>query len=173
MIRGVGLRSYGDYFFVDYPQRPGLSHGESWCYFREGERFRLFASLDEGPGYTLFRYEVGSGLLEIRRDCAGLRCGGDFHALDLFYAEGGEKEVFDAWFAALGVQPRTRQRLAGYTSWYNRYQDISEESIEQDLKGCAEQLRPGDLFQIDDGWEPAVGDWLEPDGKKFPKGMKV
>ena len=173
MIRGVGLRSYGDYFFVDYPQRPGLSHGESWCYFREGERLRLFASLDERPGYTLFRYDVGSSLLEIRRDCRGQRCGGDFHALDLFHAEGGEQEVFDAWFTALGVQPRTRQRLAGYTSWYNRYQDISEESIEQDLQGCASLLRPGDLFQIDDGWESAVGDWLEPDGKKFPKGMKA
>ena len=173
MIRGLGLRSYGDYFFVDYPQRPGLTHGESWCYFREGERFRLFASLDERPGYTLFRYDVAEGRLEIERDCALLRCGGDFHALDLFYAEGGEKEVFDAWFAALGVRPRTRQRLAGYTSWYNRYQDISEESIGQDLRGCAGRLRPGDLFQIDDGWEPAVGDWLEPDAKKFPHGMKA
>ena len=173
MIRGLGLRSYGDYFFVDYPQRPGLTHGESWCYFREGERFRLFASLDERPGYTLFRYDVAEGRLEIERDCEGLRCGGDFHALDLFYAEGGEKEVFDAWFAALGVRPRTRQRLAGYTSWYNRYQDISEESIGQDLRGCAGRLRPGDLFQIDDGWEPAVGDWLEPDAKKFPHGMKA
>ncbi|MBR3474351.1 MAG: alpha-galactosidase [Oscillospiraceae bacterium] len=173
MIRGLGLRSYGDYFFVDYPQRPGLTHGESWCYFREGERFRLFASLDERPGYTLFRYDVAEGRLEIERDCALLRCGGDFHALDLFYAEGGEDQVFDAWFAALGVRPRTRQRLAGYTSWYNRYQNISEESIGQDLRGCAGWLRPGDLFQIDDGWEPAVGDWLEPDAKKFPHGMKT
>ena len=173
MIRGLGLRSYGDYFFVDYPQRPGVSHGESWCYFREGERFRLFASLDERPGYTLFRYDVSRGLLEIRRDCAGLRCGGDFHALDLFIAEGGEDQVFDAWFDALGVRPRTRERLAGYTSWYNRYQDISAESIRQDLLGCETLLRPGDLFQIDDGWEPAVGDWLEPDRKKFPEGMKA
>ena len=173
MVRGLGLRSYGDYFFVPYPQRPGLTHGESWCYFRRGERFRLFASLDERPGYTLFRYDAGEGRLSIERDCKGLRCGGDFHALDLFYAEGGEEQVFDAWFAALGVKPRTRRRLAGYTSWYNRYQNISEESIRKDLEGCGEMLRPGDLFQIDDGWEPAVGDWLEPDPKKFPRGMKA
>lgn len=31
-------------------------------------------------------------------------------------------------------------------------------------------LCPGDLFQIDDGWEPKVGDWLETDAQKFPMG---
>ncbi len=173
LVRGLGLRSYGDYGFVDYPQRPGLTHGESWCYFREGERFRLFASLDERPGYTLFRYDANEGLLTIQRDCVGLCCGGDFHAFDLFTAEGTEKEVFDAWFAALGVKPRTAEPIAGYTSWYNRYQKISQKSILQDLRGCEGMLRPGDLFQIDDGWEGAVGDWLEPDRRKFPDGMRA
>ncbi len=171
MVRGIGLRSYGDYFFVPYPQKPGVTHGESWCYFREGERFRLFASLDERPGYTLFRYDVSAGILQIERDCRGLRCGGEFHALDLFCARGGEQQVFDAWFRALGVQPRTTRKLAGYTSWYNRYQKISQRTILSDLRGCEELLEPGDLFQIDDGWEKAVGDWLEPDAAKFPDGM--
>ena len=173
LIRGLGIRSYGDYDFVDYPQRRGVTHGESWCYFREGRRFRLFASLDERPGYTLFSYDVASGLLTIQRDCGGLGCGGEFHALDLYYGAGDESTVFDGWFHALGVKPRTGKRLAGYTSWYNRYQDISEKSIENDLLGCVGRLSPGDLFQIDDGWESAVGDWLEADGRKFPKGMKA
>ena len=146
MVRGIGLRSYGDYFFVPYPRKPGITHGESWCYFREGERFRLFASLDEHPGYTLFRYDAGLGKLFIGRDCGGLRCGGEFHALDLFYAQGGEEQVFDAWFDALGLRPRTLRRLAGYTSWYNRYQKISRDSILSDLRGCGELLQPGDLF---------------------------
>ncbi len=173
LVRGVGLRSYGDYNFVSYPQRPGITHGESWCYFREGERFRLFASLDERPGYTLFRYDANAGLLTLERDCGGLRCGGDFHAFDLFCAEGTEQEVFDGWFAALGIKPRTPEPLAGYSSWYNRYQKISQESILRDLRGCKGMLRPGDVFQIDDGWERAVGDWLEPDGRKFPDGMRA
>ena len=29
-----------------------------------------------------------------------------------------------------------------------------------------------DRFQIDDGWEPKVGDWLETDTQKFPHGLK-
>ena len=28
------------------------------------------------------------------------------------------------------------------------------------------------MFQIDDGWEPKVGDWLETDAQKFPHGLK-
>ena len=171
LIRKLALRSYGDENFVSYPQKPGVTHGVSWCYFREGERFRLFASLDERPGYTLFRYDAVAEELTIQRDCAGLRCGGDYPALDLFSAEGTEEQVFDAWFDALGVRPRTSQRIAGYSSWYNRYQKISQKTILRDLEGCAAQLQPGDLFQIDDGWEPAVGDWLEPDRRKFPDGM--
>lgn len=168
-----GLPSYGDYSFVDYPNRPGLTHGESYCYFRDGDRFRLLASLDERPGYTLFQYESAVETLSIRRDCAGLDCGGSFPAFDLFYAEGSETEVFDAWFAALGIRPRTAEPIKGYSSWYNRYEDISQQSILSDLNGCADSLEPGDLFQIDDGWEGAVGDWLEPDYVKFPDGMKA
>ena len=46
---------YGDYHCADYPNRRGQFHGFSYCYFRQGERFRLIASLDERPGYTIFR----------------------------------------------------------------------------------------------------------------------
>lgn len=172
LVNYFGMDRYGDYFFVDYPQKRGVLHGESWCYFRRGERFRLIASLDERAGYTMFRYEAEPGMLRISRDCAGLRCGGEYKVFELFFAEGGEAEVFDAWFAAMDIKPRTLRELAGYSSWYNRYQNISEASIRQDLAGAATLLRPGDLFQIDDGWEPYVGDWLTTDAKKFPVGLK-
>ena len=171
-VRYNGLDRYGDNYFVPYPEKPGLTHGESWCYIRDGERFRLLASLNERPGYTLFSYDANSGELTIRRDCAGIFCGGAYPVFDLYYAEGTEREVFDGWFAAMGVTARTQEKIAGYSSWYNRYQDISEKSILDDLRGCAEVLRPGDLFQIDDGWEPFVGDWLETDAEKFPRGLK-
>ena len=172
-VERFALDRYGDYHFVEYPQKRGRFHGFSYCYFRLGERYRLVASLDERPGYTIFRYDAGTSTLSVERDCAGVQCGGTFHAFDLFFAEGTEDEVFDAWFKALGIKPRTAKKVAGYSSWYNRYQDISEQSILDDLSGCADLLRPGDLFQIDDGWEPFVGDWLEPDRKKFPHGMKA
>lgn len=173
LVEHFGMDRYGDYHFVDYPRRAGLTHGESWCYFRRGEDFRLIASLSERAGYTLFAYDAHENRLTVRRDCAGIECGGEYPVFELFFAEGGEDAVFDAWFAAMGIKARTQVKLAGYSSWYNRYRNIDEDSISDDLVGCAELMRAGDLFQIDDGWEPAVGDWLEADGKKFPLGMKM
>lgn len=164
---------YGDYHFVDYPNKPGNFHGFSYCYFRRGDRFRLIASLNERLGYTVFRYDSGKSLLTIERDCAGVEhMGGELPAFDLYFAEGSEKEVFDGWFSAMGVSPRTDKFLAGYSSWYNRYEDITQETIVSDLKGCKALMSPGDLFQVDDGWEPHVGDWLKPDPVKFPADMK-
>ena len=172
LVNKFGFDRYGDYHFVDYPNRPGVTHGFSWCYFRRGGRFRLIASLDENPGYTMFRYDADHGELTIERDCGGVACGGEFHAFDLYFAEGTEDEIFDGWFAAMGLQTPAARPLKGYSSWYNRYEDITAEAIRADLAGCRELLVPGDLFQIDDGWEPAVGDWLEADAKKFPQGLK-
>lgn len=80
--------------------------------------------------------------------------------------------MFDGWFQAMGIRPRTEKKLAGYSSWYNRYQNITEDIIREDMTGCRSLLCPGDLFQIDDGWEPKVGDWLETDTQKFPHGLK-
>ncbi|MBQ4253825.1 MAG: alpha-galactosidase, partial [Erysipelotrichaceae bacterium] len=102
----------------------------------------------------------------VRRD-------GSFEAFCFYYGEGSEQEVFDGWFKAMDVKPLRREKLFGYSSWYNRYENISQESIREDLAGCKEILKKGDLFQIDDGWEPTVGDWLKADAVKFPQGMKV
>ena len=173
IVNAFSLDRYGDYHFVDYPNKRGVLHGFSYCYFREGDRFLLIGSLDETNGYTLFQYEFNKDLLTIRRDCEGLACEGRFEVFGLFIAEGGEDEVFDAWFEAMGVSPITREPISGYSSWYNRYENISEETITQDLIGCAKVMRGGELFQIDDGWEPAVGDWMESDPVKFPNGMKA
>lgn len=166
-----GLDRYGDYFFVPY--RKGEVHGFSYCYFRKGDTYRLIGSLDETPGYTIFTYNSGAEKLTIRRDCAGVRHkGGAFAAFDLFFAQGNEDAVFDAWFAAMGRKARPCGKLAGYSSWYNRYQNISAASVREDLEGYRKVLTKGSLFQIDDGWEPKIGDWLEADPVKFPQGLE-
>ena len=173
IVNAFSLDRYGDYHFVDYPNKKGRLHGVSYCYFREGEDYLLIGSLDETNGYTLFDLDAKAGKLTISRDCAGLKAEGRFEAFGLFVAEGKEDEVFDAWFTAMGVKRIAAEPISGYSSWYNRYENISEQSIYEDLAGCAKVMKAGELFQIDDGWEPAVGDWLECDEKKFPNGMKA
>jgi alpha-galactosidase len=68
----------------------------------------------------------------------------------------------------------------GYESWYNHYTAITEDIIREDLAGLmvndnlinSYYIKRGKptVFQIDDGWEAAVGDW-EPHAAKFPGGM--
>ncbi len=171
MIDKFALDRYGDYHFVDYPNKKGVLHGISYCYFRDKQFFRLLASLDETPGYTCFSYSCNEKTMTITRDCKGVSSPAEFHAFDLFYAEGTEEEVFDAWFKALDIK-NIQPRIKGYSSWYNHYQDINEQGIRDDLKGAAKVFEPGDLFQIDDGWEPFVGDWETTDKIKFPNGLK-
>lgn len=171
-VSHFSLDRYGDYHFVPYLDRSGILHGFSWMTVRSGDHFRLIGSLDERPGYTIFTYDAKMNFLYLKRDCMDVKCTGDFHAFDLFFAEGTQQEVYDAWFAAMGIHERTDEKLFGYSSWYNRYQDISEAAIMQDLSGCETILKEGDLFQIDDGWEPFIGDWLEENRGKFPQGMK-
>lgn len=76
--------------------------------------------------------------------------------------ENGLREYFGSFHL------RTNQKLFGYTSWYNHYQNINEDIIHQALESADSRFQ---LFQIDDGYETYVGDWLDVDTKKFPNGL--
>ncbi len=172
LVERFSLDRYSDYHFVPYLDRSGILHGFSWLTIRRGDFYRLIASLDESAGYTIFTFDAKSNFLYLKRDCIDVRFAESFDVFDLFFAEGSAEEVYNAWFEAMGVHCRTDRKLFGYSSWYNRYQDIDEACILQDLEGCRTILKEGDLFQVDDGWEPFVGDWLAPDPVKFQMGMK-
>lgn len=172
VVDKYGLDRYGDYDFVSYLNKAGVTHGESWCYFRHGKQFRLLASINEENGYTMFQYDANKSLLTMVKDCVGLEVSGSFPLFEFYYGEGAEKDVFNQWFTYLPRYRIPSEKIFGYSSWYNRYQDICEQTILEDLDGCKKIFEKGDLFQIDDGWEPAVGDWLEEDSTKFPSSMK-
>lgn len=172
VIRKYGLDKSGDEAFTHYGHKRGIFTGYSWAYFRLNNIYHLFGSLDEDPGYTRFIYDANKQVLTMERDVSGVTMDGRYHVLDLFQASGSGKEVFDGWFKELGITSGAAAKLYGYSSWYNRYQDINADAIQDDLAGCNTILKQGDLFQIDDGWEPYVGDWLEADQNKFPGGMK-
>ena len=65
------------------------------------------------------------------------------------------------------------EKLAGYTSWYNYFANIDASTIRRDLDGLISATKglqvskDSEIFQIDDGWQTAVGDW-KIDPVKFP-----
>ena len=41
LIRRFGIDRYGDYFFTPYPNKKGVTHGWSYCYFRFNSNRRI------------------------------------------------------------------------------------------------------------------------------------
>lgn len=61
---------------------------------------------------------------------------------------------------------------AGWCSWYQFFQDIDAKKMRDNLQAAGE-MRPEiplDLFQIDDGFQAQIGDWLE-SSPGFPDGV--
>jgi alpha-galactosidase len=72
--------------------------------------------------------------------------------------------------------PRTQTiPITGWCSWYDLYSYISEQVILERLQGVARvaqsQNLPMRVFQIDEGFTPEMGDWLQV-RPQFPRGMK-
>lgn len=164
----------GDYAFTRYEPRPGFFHSFTYTYLRRGDEFELFGSLSERNGYTVFYSDMEKHIFSVEKDVEGLTISEPYEMFDIVRFVGGYDEVFDKYFAAMSLPAKKRvDRLTGYTSWYNYFQKIDENIILRDLKGLSRARESVNIFQIDDGYEPFVGDWLDYNGRDFPNGMKT
>lgn len=167
------FRSSGDYTFVEYATELGHFHGFSYGYVRRGAQYDLFASLNERTGYTIFRFNAKENTIVVEKDLDGIAINGEYTVLDIVNLQGTMDEVFDKWFALLKIPKATAPVYNGYTTWYNYYPNINDKIVTQDLEALSKVDADIDIFQIDDGYQTNVGDWLSVDAKKFPSGMKV
>ncbi|HKS69508.1 MAG TPA: glycoside hydrolase family 36 protein [Ktedonobacterales bacterium] len=73
--------------------------------------------------------------------------------------------------AELHARP-ARPAPSGWCSWYYYFTGVSEAALNENIAEIARlrETLPLDLFQIDDGYQMAVGDWLSVNDK-FPGGM--
>lgn len=160
-----------DSSFVDYPEKPGVFHSHCYTYIRNRDKVKLFGSLDEKTGYTIFRVKMNENAFTIRKDVYGKETDAPITLLDIACFEGGYDEVFDRYFGMMNMPETRHDALSGYTSWYNYFQNIDERIILRDLDGLDAVQDVVNIFQVDDGYETFVGDWLDPNPKKFPHGM--
>ena len=67
------------------------------------------------------------------------------------------------------------KRITGWCSWYNHYAMIDEATIRAEIASCRDfrdrHAAPLDIFLIDDGFTPEMGDWLDT-RPQFPGGMQ-
>ncbi len=166
----------GDYKFASYG-KTGQFHSYTYVYFRKrGQRnITLYGSKTERQGFTVFQTDMEDSLFTIYKDVEGLKlsAGQEYPVFDIAVLSGDFDEVMDKYFFDfLGFKVPKIKHLAGYTSWYNYFQKINEHIILRDLDGMDCASEEVNIFQIDDGYESAVGDWLIVDEQKFPNGMK-
>ena len=177
IAKKYGFENYGDYPFVKYSGKKGELHGFTFGYIRQDNIINFVGSLDESKGYTILKYSGKNQLLSIEKDCTGLEITKEFEVFDVAFLSGEYDSVFDKWFEMQekyhNFKKTNAKPMCGYTSWYRHYEDISEEIIKNDLAGMLSLPQKIDIFQIDDGYETAVGDWLSIDEKKFPNGIKT
>lgn len=159
------MDKYGDSSFYNYSIKK--SHGYDVFYSR-GE-YEIFI-------YNL-NYNTAYLIIELIKDSQNIHLISEVK--NLYLNEGEEATLFNYRIVhdyELGLKSFREDfkkkdlfKIFGYSSWYNYYQNINEEIILKDLDALDSRFN---VFQIDDGYETFVGDWLDIDKTKFPNGLK-
>lgn len=161
ILKHFGLDRYGDNHIYNYDKNH--LHGFDLFYAKN----YFCYNLNYRNAFLIFSVNKITKELELISDIKGkfLEENEEFMVFDFKYFAEKEKamEAFNQDFS------KKSKKIFGYTSWYNYYQDINEEIILRDLNNFDKRF---DLFQIDDGYETFVGDWLDVDKRKFPNGLK-
>ena len=165
VVNGYAFKSYGSQFFHKADNSSLL--GVDYAYVKGKEEI-FIGNLNYKNAYLLIEIHKTKNRILLLSDVDGrkLKKGESFVVFDFMTdksADNGQKEYFSR------LTPKSTQKLFGYTSWYNHYQDIDENKIYTALDAADERF---ELFQIDDGFETFVGDWLNVDESKFPNGLK-
>jgi alpha-galactosidase len=79
--------------------------------------------------------------------------------------------LLDAWAARAGANEHARVSSPyepGWCSWYQYFHDVTQAAIVDNLARAGDW--PFTVFQVDDGYQRDIGDWLETN-ERFPAGV--
>ena len=155
---------YGDALFYKYNKN--ILHGYNIFYVK-GKKELFSYNHNYKNAYLIYQVDKAKHNLSIISDIDGvlLNSGEEFVAVDLYYNPSYKEGLKDFHKEFVSES----EKVFGYTSWYNYYQNINESIILRDLESLDNRFN---LFQIDDGYEAYIGDWLDVDKTKFPNGLK-
>ncbi len=184
-----GYHSWDGSFFAD----PGTPAGDAPPGKEPTLGFAMTALVPtEGPGAVVLgfdrhdrfqnRFRFGGDAAAMTIDVETLldRTGAAAAESLFFYADPDVETALIRWSdrvaAASPTLPRIpEKRIKGWCSWYNLYAAITEETIREHLTAAASYRDTHgadlDIFLIDDGFTPEMGDWLDVK-PQFPRGMQ-
>ncbi|KAI8095256.1 glycoside hydrolase superfamily [Thamnidium elegans] len=176
------LNLQGDYDIFEHTGEKGLIHSSSYTHFRDVNNvLSFFGSVSENLGYTYFKGDFKNNTLGIYKDVLGkhIESNQEVIFVKVFMAQGldAEAAIWDTYAQfypdkrAIRGNDNPSRHVNGWTSWYNYYGDVSEKIINENVEALQKHKYPINIFQIDDGFQTAIGDWLSIN-EKFPSGMK-
>jgi alpha-galactosidase len=190
---GRALDDAGEPAFPSGPWLRGMHHGTGAPPpDRAGWHESDLVSVAQGPSGAclagLLECGLATGLVYLRRHGDDLLV--EVEARVEILLEPGERVETEGVRMALGDDPnrlledyadalgeragaRTGSAFqAGWCSWYQFFANVSEADLLRNLEALAKARAefPIDLVQLDDGYQRAVGDWLETN-ERFPRGL--
>ena len=165
LVNAFAFDRYGDATF--YPYAKHLLHGYD-VFYCKGKHEKYILNLNYPRAYLVITLDKKEKILKLSYDFNRYKvaAGTEFVVADYYLSDSVESgmEYFNQVFPR-----KNTPKIFGYTSWYNYYQNINEEILMRDLSALDRQFN---LFQIDDGYQTRVGDWLKVNKSKFPYGLK-
>ena len=178
---------FGDAQFYKYGEQAGSFHAWSYTILDHGpEGFNsLIAGLCEDRFYHVIEVDLNRQTYNLLLDIEGFDVtrlkefsnllGAFFIPTDI-YPETPLYRLFDIWFSemvALEIVKREYKNqwsgvtpVTGYTSWYNKFTNISQKWLLEHIESIVDKTG-WKIFQVDDGYQSCVGDWLTP-SPSFP-----
>ncbi|MCS7286437.1 MAG: alpha-galactosidase [Anaerolineae bacterium] len=83
-------------------------------------------------------------------------------------------ELLEAYGSLWGerMQAKQSRSFTGWCTWYYFYGENTEEEVLKCVRKARELALPFEYIIVDDGYQRAIGDWLEVNRDKFPSGLK-
>ena len=141
----------------------------------------LLVGFDGGDRHDgTLRVRDGDDGTEVRAEAflgdAVLAAGGDRRLHDVEVVEGtaGDRDgaaLLEGWASRVGARGAARVAApfqVGWCSWYQYFHDVTEDAVRSNL-ALADDW-PFDVFQVDDGYQAAIGDWLDTNDR-FPSDL--
>ncbi|KAI7882095.1 glycoside hydrolase superfamily [Mucor mucedo] len=172
----------GDYDFFNYSGQAGHIHSTGYTYFRDTQSNQIvfLGSISEESGYTYYKSDLNGNKFSLYKDIDGkVLKPGQTLCIKVFVAQrdqvSGLKSIWERYADYYDPKHEFRnpRHLTGWSSWYNFYERVTENDVVSSLHAFKEHKYPIDVFQIDDGFESQIGDWLDVDKVKFPRGMQA
>ncbi len=200
MVSPCGVAAYGDRDYQGNPDYMNFAYSKASLYNREvrnefNSEYAVALRDDSRPDDVLFggfitsadavsRFEVALSDDKIARfdavcgfDGILFEAGDEVRGEKLVFLRGADvNALFDRFGALWGRAMNARRRFdvpRGWCSWYYYFEKVTEADIVENLKFLSEHRNdfPLEYFQIDDGYEADLGDYLSTK-IEFPSGVR-